>query len=144
MSIELSWYLKGRILYAKVNGAITDEDDASYDARISEYLKEAKDSSVHIVTDFSGLEMLQSDIAPCDTNSDGATLRTHPALGCIVAFGGSKNPLLGYLMPFHSYALKPHHERFDTLQNALLHLCNYDATLPRNLLLTQPHLQQPA
>ena len=132
MPIQLSWYLEGRILLATIDGAISDQVSAAYDEDILTYLTDAE-LPVHVVTDFSGLEIIQSDITPRNTDGDGDALRKHPRLGEIVCI--STNRMLAYLLPFHSWALKPCHARFDALDDALEYLCEIDPTLPRTQLL---------
>jgi hypothetical protein len=141
MPIQLSWYLRGQILLATIDGAISDQDSVAYDEQILSYLMDAE-LLVHVVTDFSGLEIIQSDIAPRDTDGDGDALRKHPLIGQIVCI--STNRMLAYLFPFHSWALKPCHARFDTLDDALAYLCDLDPALPRAQLLPCIPLPQPA
>ena len=141
MPIQLSWHLRGRILLATIDGAISDQDSAAYDEQILTYLRTAE-LPVHVTTDFTGLEIIQSEIMPRNTDGDGDALRKHPLIGQIVCV--STNRMLAYLFPFHSWALKPCHARFDTLNDALAYLCEIDPTLPRTQLLPRTPLSQPA
>jgi hypothetical protein len=141
MPIQLKWYLQGRILLATIDGAISDRDSAAYDEQILAYLNTGN-VPVHLITDYSGLEIIQSDIAPRNTDNDGDALRKHPLMGEIACV--SSNRMLAFLLPFHSWALKPCHARFDTIDDALSYLCDVDSTLPRTTLTPRVPLSQPA
>jgi hypothetical protein len=135
MAFDLSWLYEGRVLYARVFGAITDDDDATFDAAIEEFLGMGTGLFVHLITDYTGVEQIQTHVRPVREALPG-TLAKDPRLGFRVACGAQHNPMLRYLDSLASFALKPCALRFDYLDEALDYLNAVDDTLPRLRALT--------
>lgn len=129
MAFDLSWLYEGRVLYARIYGAITDADDAAFDAAIQQQLTAGKGLPVHLITDYTAVDRVQTHICP-EREPDMTALAKDPRLGFRVACG-RQNPILRYLHPLVSFALKPCAQRVNNLNDALAYLSELDNTLPQ-------------
>jgi hypothetical protein len=133
MPVEISWYLENRIVYARVYGKISSYDDETFDQRIKEYLDQSDGLPVHVITDYTYLETVQTIIGRTMTGNSLTEISKHPALGCLLTIDDKHNPMLKFLTPFTSYALTSCYEQFDTVNKALTYLYKVDTTLPPEL-----------
>jgi hypothetical protein len=130
MTFELSWLLNGRVLHARVFGAMTDTDNALFDDAVETALNRQASLPVHLLLDYSGVERIQSHISPVGENNPPSKLAKHPLLGLRVAV---QNPLLRFVPAFLSSALKPPGQQYASLDGALRYLADADPTLtPRS------------
>lgn len=126
MAFELSWLLNGRLLHARIFGTMTDSDNALFDDAVATALDGQTSLPVHLLLDYSGVERIQSEISPVSAGNQPSKLAKHPALGLRVAV---QNPLLRFIPPFLSSALKPPGPRYASLCDALGYLYDADPTL---------------
>jgi hypothetical protein len=127
---ELSWLLEGRILYAMIENTITEVDDTAFDNAVQQFLDRNTGLPVHIITDYTELETIQTEITPLHGETQDHLLSKHPALGIRVCVSSDHNALLRYLTPLKSFALKLCAHTEPTVESALEYLYTIDPTLP--------------
>lgn len=132
MAFELTRITNGRVLHARIFGAMTDIDNATFDDAVRAELNDHAGLPVHLLLDYSGVERIQTHISPVSDALPAATLAKHPALGLRVAV---KTPLLRFVPDFLSSALRPPAQQLGSLNEALAYLTDTDPTLRHK----QPH-----
>ncbi len=135
MAFELSWLLEGRVLYARLYGTVTEQDDDAADWLVEAFLNQSNGLPVHVVTDTTGIEQIQSDIKPSRDVEREHPLCKHPALGVRLSVSSARAPLFRYLSPFLSEAFKPSPLTFHSLDAGLAYLCQIDRSLSRGQFL---------
>lgn len=134
MAFNLSWLLHGRIVLASIYGTLTEQDDRTFDAQLSEFVNQTTGLPMHVITDYSRLEKIVTDIRPSQPTPTTAALAQNPALGRMITYGAHMNPMTRFLGSMSSYALKPSSYRFSSMEGAVAYLCDVDPTLPHTLL----------
>lgn len=128
MGFEISWLVEGRVLYARMQGVVSNRDDEQFDDAVGVFLNGANGLPVHLITDYSSVERVETVISP--THAVESNIARHPALGIRLTSGTQVNPIARYFTPFVSTLLKPGSQRFATRDNALDYLYASDPTLP--------------
>ncbi len=130
MPYSIEWYIEGQVLYGAIWGVQTLDELKQSNALMVGYLDSSDGRLIHMIMSDQNLEKLPVSLAQ---TQNILTYTKHPNLGWAIMVGDKEKGLKGaaedFLITFLAKLARARFIRFKTVDEALQHLREVDATI---------------
>lgn len=126
MSVDVSWFIKGRVILLRFEGDVTLKDVQRINREVMIYFHRADSAFVHMILDTTRVgSRYPRNIRKI---AELSTAHRHPAMGWLISFGGNPT-VLSLIEHLVAQLLGLRYRRVRTMEEALFFLKQVDRTL---------------
>lgn len=132
MSIEVSWYVEGHVVYCRYFDDVTIDDKQVGAEKEYEYLEDGAVPLVHVLLDITDQTSSPTEIKDIQNALD--KVLSHPAKGWTIAFGKEEFRLENFVNTVVTQSYSARYRTFATKREALEFLLHVDTSLESKIV----------